>query len=244
MLILAGLGLGDEKNITIRALELAKQVDECFIELYTSKWEGNIENLEKMINKKIKTLNRSDLEENSQNILELSKDKNILIFIPGDPLLATTHINLLIEAKKRNINTLILHNSSIFSAIGESGLHIYKFGKCATIPFTRHLEAVKNTIYENKSINAHTLLLLDLDFENKRYLTVKNAIEDLLNYKIIKNDEKLIVMSKIGSENKKIAYGSISSILNYFNDSDVPAVIIIPSNLHFSEKEYLDSITI
>jgi len=239
MLIIAGLGLGDEKDITIRELELAKASDACFIELYTSKWFGTTKSLENILNRKISILNRSDLEENMQNILDLAKNKDVFIFVPGDPLLATTHINLIFEAKKKEIKTLILHNSSIFSAIGESGLHIYKFGKCATVPFSGQLNYVRDTVAKNKEIDAHTLILLDVDYENKRYMDVKTAIKMLLDEKILDKSEKIVIMSKLGNEDKKIAFGAAEAISKHFSKDDVPAVIIIPSKLHFSEKEYL-----
>ena len=51
MLTLIGLGLYDEKDLTLRGIEQAKKADKAYIELYTSKWHGNIKNLEKLIGK-------------------------------------------------------------------------------------------------------------------------------------------------------------------------------------------------
>lgn len=244
MLYLIGLGIGDQNDISLRGLEIAKKADKIFIELYTSAWFGDLLILKRMIGKEIKELKRSDLEENIQNIIDLAKNNDIVIFVPGDGLLATTHINLILEAKKRDIKYKILHNSSIFSFLGETGLHIYKFGKSATIPFSDNLENVKNVINQNKSINAHTLLLLDIDYEKKSFLSVGTAIKKLLDNKIIKADEKIIVCSRAGTEKQKMLFGMINSISGYFTDEDVPAIIIIPSELHFTEKEYLNSISI
>ena len=49
MLILIGLGLYDEKDLTLRGIEQAKEADQAYMELYTSKWNGSIKNLEKLL---------------------------------------------------------------------------------------------------------------------------------------------------------------------------------------------------
>ena len=52
-------------------------------------------------------------------------------------MIATTHSEMLIEAKKSGIKTTVIHSSSILSAApGIAGLQAYKFGKVTTIPFT------------------------------------------------------------------------------------------------------------
>ena len=53
MLTLIGLGLWNKEDISVRGLNRAKNADKVYIELYTSKWHGNIKKLEEIINKKI-----------------------------------------------------------------------------------------------------------------------------------------------------------------------------------------------
>ena len=164
MLYIIGLGLNNEKDLTLRAIEIAKKC-ECFAEFYTSIWKGSLEDLKEIIGKDIKLLKRKDLEENLELLLEKAKQNDIAVFVPGDPLAATTHFNLVFEARRKKIPVKIIHNASIFSAIGETGLQLYKFGKTATIPLNGKLENVKKTIRNNKKLGLHTLLLLDLDKE-------------------------------------------------------------------------------
>ena len=135
MLNLIGLGLNNEKSITLEGLETLKQSDKIYLETYTSKWYGSLENLEEMIGKKIIQLKRLGLEENSEKILEEAKTQKISLLVIGDPLVATTHITLLLEAKKKGIKTRVIHNASIYSSVGETGLHLYKFGATVTLPF-------------------------------------------------------------------------------------------------------------
>jgi len=139
MLNLVGIGLWDEKCLTLEGLKTCKKSDKIYLETYTSKWYGNIQNLEKMIGKKIIQLKRSDLEENSQKILEESKTQQISILILGDPLVATTHITLLLEAKRNGIKTRVIHNASIYSSLGETGLHLYKFKIIDNKNYTRYV---------------------------------------------------------------------------------------------------------
>jgi diphthine synthase len=186
MLVLIGLGLFDEKDLTLRGTEEAKRSDKVFIELYTSKWHGNLKNLEKIINKKIEVLTRKDLEENSGRILDLAKSQSISILVQGDPMVATTHVSLIKEAKKLGVKTKIIHNASIISAIGETGLHLYKFGPSVTIPFPEKTkgklpESVYDVIKMNKARGLHTLCLLDVIAEEKKFMAANESIKILID---------------------------------------------------------------
>lgn len=234
MLYLIGLGLGNEKSITIEGLEAAKKCECCF-ESYTSKYES-LENLEKLIGKKIIVLKRGNVEEGSQNILDSAKSKDVAVLVIGDPLAATTHADLVIEAKKQKIPVKIIHNASIFSAIAECGLQLYKFGRTATIPYTKQVESVKDALEGNRKLGLHTLLLLDLDVENQRYMTVKEALEILLEKRIISEKERLIAAHI--SEKSEVFYDIPSELMK--NKIAAPSVLIIPGKLHFVEKEFLE----
>jgi diphthine synthase len=243
MLSLIGVGLSKENGLTLESLDLLKNSDKIYIELYTSKWYGSLEKLEKIIGKKIIKLKRSDLEENSKKILEEAKQRRISILTPGDPLVATTHITLLLDAKKLGIKARVIHNASIYSAVAETGLHLYKFGATVTIPFPEKIkdelpESIFKIIEENKKRGLHTLCLLDIVSEEERYMTPKEGMNILLKSKIKENDE-IIVFGRAGSEENLIVYGKIKNLINK-NFGNPPFVLIIPGKLHFTEKEYLD----
>jgi diphthine synthase len=238
MLYLIGLGLQDERDLTLRALDVAKKC-ECYCELYTSIWKGSVTKLEEMLGKKVRLLKRKDLEDNLYLILDIAKERDIAIFVPGDPLIATTHIDIILEAKKEGIRTKILHNASIFSAIGESGLQIYKFGKAATIPLTGKLGNVKNTIKNNRKLGLHTLLLLDLDEETGIYLKVSEALKMLLKERILSKKDRLIVLSNAGFDSE-VFYDRVENLVK--REFSLPAVLIVPGRLHFREREFLESL--
>ncbi|HIQ49851.1 MAG TPA: diphthine synthase [Nanoarchaeota archaeon] len=229
MLYLIGLGF-DEKDITLKGIEAGKKCEKCYAELYTSDWKGDIKNIEKLIGKEIKILERSDLEENLDIWINEIKDYNTALFVPGDPLVATTHIAIVDQALRKGIKVKIIHAPSIISAIASCGLQIYKFGKTATIPWSGQVENVAKTIEFNKQHGLHTLLLLDIGMSGEQGLKI------LLSKNIITEDTDIIVASNLGRENEKILFCKAKEIKNFPS----PCVIIIPGKLHFAEKEFLE----
>lgn len=244
MLTLISIGLFDEKDLTLRGIEEAKKAGKVYIELYTSKWHGSLKNLEKILGKKITELKRSDLEENSKKIIEEAKKQDVAILIEGSALVQTTHLSLLQEAKKLKIKTKIIHNASIISAVGETGLHVQKFGQYVTIPFPERTkgklpESVFEIIKENQKRGLHTLCLLDMAAEQDRYMTVNEALEILLNGNVVTENTEIVVFARAGSDKPLIAYEKARDLIRK-NIREIPAVMIIPDKLHYTEKEFLN----
>ena len=170
-LVFVGLGLHDEKGISLKGLEETKSAHIVFMELYTSILPRfSAKRFEAMVNKQIHIVSRRDLEEeNGVAILEAAEKDKTVFLVPGDPFVATTHVTLRIEAQKRGIKTRIVHGASVLSAIiGLSGLHNYKFGKTVTVPFSENFsETPYDVIAKNKQRGLHTLCLLDLKVQKK-----------------------------------------------------------------------------
>ncbi|VVB81511.1 Diphthine synthase [uncultured archaeon] len=246
MLYLIGLGLADEKDITLKGLEAVKNCDKLYLECYTSRLSCSKESLEKLYGKKIELADRNFVE-TAEVLLKESKGKNVALLIIGDPLCATTHWDILQRARELKINTEIIHNASIINAIGAAGLQVYKFGKTTSIPFPKENfepESYYNIIKENKSIGAHTLVLLDLDPVNSRFMSVNEGIE-LLRKIERKRDEKVFLpkdwcvgIARLGAKDQKIVSGTVTEV----SDADfgpAPHCLVIPGNLHFLEEEAL-----
>ena len=246
MLYLIGLGLADEKDITVKGHEAVKNCNKLYLESYTSKLACSVKDLEKLYGKKIESANRQFVEDASQ-ILAEAKDQNVALLVIGDPLCATTHWDILQRAKEQKIKTEVIHNASVINAVGATGLQVYKFGKTTSIPFPRENyepETFYNVIKENKSIGAHTLILLDLDPENNRFMSVNEAIELLRkierkrNEKVFLPKDWCIGVARLGSKNQKILAGTVTEI----SDADfgpAPHALIVPGALHFLEEEAL-----
>ncbi|MEM7826778.1 MAG: diphthine synthase [Candidatus Aenigmatarchaeota archaeon] len=232
MLYLISIGLSDEKDMSIRAIESAKRCDILFVEFYTTQLNTTVERLSKLIGKEIKELKREDLEEGSEKILTLAENKNVGILVGGDALIATTHSSLLIDAKKRGIRTKIVHGSSIYTAVCSTGLQIYKFGRTVTLPDFKAASVV-DAIKRNKRAGLHTLVLLDVK------MNAKEGLKKLLDEKAITKEDKIIACCRLGSREEIIKYDKTENLLKNKEIEKMPGVLIIPGRLHFKEEEAL-----
>ena len=248
-LVFIGLGLHDHMGISLQGLEEAKTADTIFIELYTSLLPGfSIQSLTELLGKETRILSRKDLEEdNGKIIFEAASRGKTVLLVPGDPLIATTHITLRIEAKKRGVETRVVHGSSILSAaIGLSGLHNYKFGKSVTIPFPTENQSTTpySVIAENKKSGLHTLCLLDIRAEERRFLNIRDALEALLEIEsrrkahAVAVDSLAIGVARAGSRNPTVRAGYVNDLLKK-DFGDPPHTLIFPGSLHFMEVEAL-----
>jgi diphthine synthase len=247
-IVFVGLGLNDEKGITVKGLEETKTADHVFMENYTSRMpDFSLERFESSVGKKVQLVDRQNLEEESGKvILKAAKMGKTVFLVPGDPFIATTHITLRIEAKKQQIKTRIVHGISIISAIVSlSGLHNYKFGKTVTVPFPENFsETPYNVIAQNKSTQLHTLCLLDLKATSNEYLSINQAIKMLLEIEqrkkmnIITPDTVAVGIARAGNINPKLKADYIRN-LSDFDFGEPPFSLIIPGELHFMEIEAL-----
>ncbi|RLI93102.1 MAG: diphthine synthase [Candidatus Altiarchaeales archaeon] len=240
MFYLIGIGL-DEKDLSLRALKILMNVDTIYAEFYTSPFSGKIENIERLLKREVILLNREDIEENFENILINSDKKDVALLVPGDPMVATTHSSLVMEARKLGIRTRIIHSSSIYSAIAETGLQVYKFGRTTSLPFPRRNyfpTSPYDVIKENTERGLHTLILLDID------MLINNAIDILLRIEkrrlegIFNEDRMCVGVARLGSEDSIIKYGRAESIREY-DFGKPPHSLVVPGELHFMEEEYL-----
>lgn len=239
MLYLIGLGINDEKDVSLKGIETLKKCDEIYCEMFTNKWLGNLTFLEKRCGKKINILDRKRTE--SSLLLKKSKTMDVALLVPGDPLAATTHFSLIAEAKKQGLEVSVIHASSIFTAIAETGLHLYKFGRTATLCFVKKgflPVSPFEQIMENEKQGLHTLVLLDVDQENHRYMSVAEALELLINNDDKYKDMKIIAACCLGSKKQKIIYRKCSDLAK--ERFEEPAVILIPGKLNFSEEEAME----
>lgn len=239
MLLMVGLGLASETDLTLKAVEKLKKCDEVYLEYYTGNAvDLDLDNLNEIIGKETVLLGRDIVE--SDFLIKQSKKHNVGFIVQGDPFCATTHSEIFLECKKNKIKLEVVHNASIISAVSETGLQIYKFGKVLSIPFWQENfkpTSFLNVIKGNQSVGAHTLCLLDLDVKNKKFMGIKEALERLSLAPEINAKTKLVIVSRLGSSKQKIVYGSVSKLKKLKLEG--PNAVIIPGNLHFKEEEVL-----
>lgn len=229
MFYLIGLGL-NENSITEGARKIIKKCKKVYLEGYTINFPYDT----KKLGVEFEELDRGKVE-NEEIVLE-AKEEDVALLVYGSPLIATTHISLILRAEKEGIKYRILHNASIFDAISESGLQNYKFGKTASLPSWKDkgkslsfIEIIK----DNQGIGAHTLILIDMNLQLKEAL---EELEEALKEKKI-NIDKVVVCSQLGKENSRIVYGSIEKLKK--EKLSLPICFIIPGKMHFLEEESL-----
>jgi diphthine synthase len=248
-IVFVGLGLHDDQGISLSGLQEVKASDKVFAEFYTSLLPGfSLERFESLAGKKLTLLSRRDLEDlNGQAVLEAAEKESVALLVPGDPMIATTHVTLRIEAQKRGVKTRIVHGASILSAAaGLSGLHSYKFGKSVTVPFPDENTSATpySVIAENQKRGLHTLCLLDIKAAEKRYLSINEALGALLSVQAREGKEAVtrgtlaVGIGRAGSQNPTVKAECAGRLLEYDFEGP-PQCLIFPGKLHFMEAEAL-----
>ncbi len=243
-----GLGLHDEDGITVRGLKEIIGSDVVFAESYTSALsDGAIDRLARIAGKPIETLTRSQVEDGSR-ILDEAKGKKVAFLVPGDPMTATTHVDLRMRALKLGIKTAIVHGSSALTAVpGILGLQHYKFGRTTTLPFPQEGYSPMSpydVIADNLSRGLHSMVLLDIDSDNSRYMTANEGLHLLLDMerrggKAILGDEALVcAVARAGAPDCVAASGKLRDLATMEFGPPLHT-LVVPGKLHFMEEEAL-----
>ena len=269
VLYLIGLGLSNEKDITIKGLEYIKESEYVYMEYYTSILGVDKNTLEKFYGKEIILADREMIENDfDKEILEKAKNKKVSLLVVGDPLSATTHMDLYIRCINEHVKVIVVNNASILNSIGVTGLSLYKFGQTVSIPFFTQKwrpYSFYDKICLNYKNDLHTLLLLDIKvkeiseenlakgkkiYEKPRFMSVNVALEQLLEaskncenneYKNMINEENLCFgVARIGSEDQIIYAGEIKNIIKKDFGKPLHSVVICGKNLSSIEKEVFE----
>ena len=250
LLVFVGLGLYSEEGLSLRGLEEIRRADHIFLEGYTSVMPGlSIKRLESIADKQIVVLSRRNIEEEAEKILLApSQTKRVCLLVPGDPMTATTHVDVRLRAESLGIPTQIVHAASIETAAsGVTGLQSYKFGRTITIPFPEG-ETFPESIYDyctnNTRNGLHTLILLDIRTEEKRYMTIQNALPILLKLEkqkskgVFLGERLMIGIARLGGPNSLVKADRLDR-LSECSFGEPPHCLIAPGKLHFMEVEAL-----
>lgn len=247
-LVFAGLGLHDEDGLTVAAVKEIQKADLVFVETYTSALEeGAVQRLEARVGRSFRPLDRAAVEDGGV-ILEAAKSGRVVLLIAGDPMSATTHVDLRLRAAEESIETAVIHGVSVMTAVpGLLGLQHYKFGRTTSLPFlqegyspTSPYEAVA----ENLARGLHTLILLDIDAENRRFMTANEGIHLLLDMErrvgkgVLSGDSLVCVVARAGHPDCIVRAGTAKDLVE--EDFGPPLhSLVMPGKLHFMEERAL-----
>ncbi|KAJ7295290.1 hypothetical protein O6H91_Y200300 [Diphasiastrum complanatum] len=170
MLYMVGLGLGDERDITLKGLDAVRSCKHVYLEAYTSLLAFGIgssalSKLEELYGRPVMLADREMVEQSAEEILTEARSANVAFLVVGDPFGATTHSDLMVRAKRLGVEVEIIHNASVMNAVGACGLQLYRFGETISVPFfteTWRPDSFYDRIKTNRSLGLHTLCLLDI----------------------------------------------------------------------------------
>ena len=237
MFYLIGIGMGDEKDISVRGLEAVKSCSKIFLECYTSKLVNfDIKKMEELYGKKVILADRDTVENKcEEEMLEVAKEENVALLIVGSPLGATTHWDILKRANELGIESEVIDNAGILGAVSVTGLSLYKFGRVVTIPKDNdNVKSPYEMMLKNKELGLHTLILLDVGSVEGKFelMTAKDGCDYL-----VKNgfEGDVVVCGGLGSRNPEIKFGDVKSA----SVEKLPQCLIVPGDLHFMEEDAL-----
>ncbi|XP_062208895.1 probable diphthine methyl ester synthase [Phragmites australis] len=269
MLYIVGLGLGDERAITVRGLDAIRICAKIYMEACTSLLSLGLDpsalpNLEKLYGKEITVADREMVEERADQVLREAADADVAFLVVGDPFGATTHTDLVVRAKNMGVDVKVIHNASIMNAIGVCGLQLYRNGETISIPFfteTWRPDSFYDKIQNNRRLGLHTLAYLvhirvkestweslcrgKKVYEPPRFMTVNTAISQLLEVEeahggsVHGRDSLCIGLARLGSDDQKIIAGPMVKLLDV--DFGPPLhCLIIAGVTHPLEEEMLE----
>ncbi|MEM4417852.1 MAG: diphthine synthase, partial [Nitrososphaerota archaeon] len=245
-LFFIGVGLSPVKNLTLESLDAIDRCEKIYVDTYTGYLDEEVLNfLRRRKGGQLVLASRKMLEDEGVKIVMEAMERDVGIVVAGDPFIATTHQALRSEAFLRKVPVCIVHGISVISAAASiSGLHIYKFGRIATVPRTKDLKQLSQpyqAILDNLALGLHTLLLLDTADGG---LTVQEALEKLRSFerdythKIFVDELLIIAAARIGLRDFRISAFRLDQI-EHISLPSPPHCMIIPGEMHFTEREFV-----
>jgi diphthine synthase len=254
MLWFVGTGIDGYRGLTIAALEVLRKCEIVYIERFTSALsEEDIKGLNSLLERHTEPVQRWFVED-GRDIIEAARTKDVALVTYGDPLIATTHSELRSRAARNSVKTAVLHSASgIAAIIGESGLHVYKFGRIVTMMSEFHSAiTVYNTIFQNLLAGNHTLILTEYSHNDESkepfFLDPSSVFKMLLDaeqahkHDIFSDETFAVVASRLGMQDQKITSGKVKSLMK-LEFGIGPHSVIVTGALHFTETQALASVT-
>ena len=237
---LIGIGPGDLDHITERAKRVAKGCSKRYLEGYTAILPPIEEKRLEAVVGPWERLMR-DRVESPENMLDEARVSSVALLVVGDPMQATTHIDLEERCAEEGIGFHVIPGLTATAlAVSLSGLQSYRFGRQVTIPFSdgEYLPTSPfEMICKNKEAGMHTLALLDLDptglgLEQPRPMTPREAVDHLIRmnerseeYNQPVEDWRGLLLSDLGTEEERVVSGKMRN-LSQIEGGHIHALII------------------
>jgi len=243
MLTFVGLGLYDERSVTIAGRDAIRAADRVFAEFYTSRLPGtDIDGLEAYHDVTIEVRDRAGVEQSPSPILEAAETGDAVFLTAGDAMIATTHVDLRLRAHDRGIDTRVIHGPTAQAAAsGLTGLQNYRFGAATTVPFpASHAgegvpDSVLETIAANRDRGLHTLAFLDIRAEEEAYLTASEAAGMLVDAGVTGLG---VAVCRAGSPDPLVRADRLATLADQQFGAPLH-LLVLPGSLHELEADAL-----
>jgi diphthine synthase len=244
-----GAGLGDESDLSRRALGTLRGCTHIFAEEYTSRLApGSFDRLAAELGQAIVRVPRADVEGERRILAAIGPSNRVALIVPGDPFGATTHLALRRAAEAAGHRWGYVPNASIIvAAAGFLGLMGYKFGRTVSLPFPEPGFAPTSpidAIGRNRSIGLHTLVLLDLRPEEDRFLRAEEGLRILAERGPtepgLAPEAPVAVVARVGTPDARAWYGPRAVLETADFGAPLHAIVVPSPELHFEEEAALD----
>jgi diphthine synthase len=243
MLTFVGLGLYDERSVTVAGRDAIREADRVVAEFYTSKLAGaTVADLESYHGVDVEVRDREEIERTPGDVLDDAREQDVVVLTAGDTMVSTTHVDLRLRAHERGVETRIVHGTTAQTAASSlTGLQNYRFGKATTLPFERSHGgdgvpgSVVETVAANRERGLHTLVFLDIDAERDAYMRGDEAADRLAG---AWRDELGVVVARAGSPDPVVRADRLSALATG-EFGDPLHLLVVPGDLHHVERDAL-----
>ncbi|MCI4356871.1 MAG: diphthine synthase [Thermoplasmata archaeon] len=241
-----GAGLGDERDLSLRAVETLRRCRRVFTEEYTSILApGTIERLGESLGRPLERLGRAEVEGERVVLDALRTEGTVALLVAGDPFVATTHVHLRLAAERAGHAWYYLPGPSIgTAAISLLGLMHYRFGRVVSLPFAEPgFDPISpfEQVGRNRRSGAHTLILLDLRPSEGRFLRAEEALQrfegERATSAAVEDATEFGVVARVGRSDAAAWWGTRTVLRSEELGEPLHALVVPASELHFQETE-------
>ncbi|KAF2859513.1 Diphthine synthase [Piedraia hortae CBS 480.64] len=251
MLNIIGLGLSNERDVTLNGLAAIRRSKYIYLESYTSILSVPLSTLENLYGKELIPADRETVESGTSILSHAAADE-VSLLIVGDPFSATTHTDLVLRCREHNppIKVKTFPNASILTAIGATGLSLYKFGQTVSMPFFSENwkpESWYDRLKGNSELGLHSLVLLDIKvrerdwgemvkgrvvYEEPRYMSVRVCARQMVEIEegrgegVCERGRLGVGVARLGAEDEKIVAGTLGELCDVELGEPLHSVVV------------------
>jgi diphthine synthase len=259
MLYVIGLGLGDERDVTLNGLDAIKRCSKVYLEAYTSVLGADAARLGELYGKEVTVCDRNFVEQGVEGVLDEATEGDVAFLVVGDAFAATTHSDLVLRAVERGVRVKNVYNASIMNAVAGTGLALYNFGVAVSICFfteTWRPDSFYDKIKENARVGAHTLCLLDIrvkeptvralckgieEYEPPRFMTAATAAKQMLEVEetrgegVYSADSMCVAVARVGHDDEKIRACTLGEMCRVDMGGPLHSLVLVGETMDVEE---------